>query len=228
MENTPLFLFLSPWSLQREQFSSDAGLEVIRQSHDDKKIPGSHWCNQEIPPVLKTQKNHLIWCLLTSVSLRITQTGYRVFTRELVGTLDKARRAVYPCFWALLRWPWWSKQDNSSQKIFQNAVVFCGLSSCSDLQDYTQPSQANPLSYNFSPGEWYRSSSPSFFQLFNWRFHAFFFPPAVKSFEDAMKIAKTQHKDRVVLLNFKGPLTQSQPAGSVKEAKDRRCALCKD
>lgn len=56
----------------------------------------------------------------------------------------------------------------------------------------------------------------------------FFFSPAVKSFEDTMKIAKTQHKDRVVLLNFKGPLTRPQPAGSVKEAKDRRCALCKD
>lgn len=181
MENTPLFLFLSPWSLQREQFSSDAGLEVIRQSHDDKKIPGSHWCNQEIPPVLKTQKNHLIWCLLTSVSLRITQTGYRVFTLE-----------PQRCWWAL-----WTKpgqlfipvsglnyggpdgqnRTTAHKRFFSNAVVFCGLSSCSDLQDYAQPSQANPLSYNFSPGEWYRSSSPSFFQLFNWRFHAFFFFP---------------------------------------------------
>lgn len=224
MENTPLFLFLSPWSLQREQFSSDAGLEVIRQSHDDKKIPGSHWCNQEIPPVLKTQKNHLIWCLLTSVSLRITQTGYRVFTRELVGTLDKARRAVYPCFWALLRWPWWSKQDNSSQKIFQNAVVFCGLSSCSDLQDYAQPSLLQLQSRGMIP-----IFFSFFFSTFQLKFSCiFFFPPAVKSFEDTMKIAKTQHKDRVVLLNFKGPLTRPQPAGSVKEAKDRRCALCKD
>lgn len=59
-------------------------------------------------------------------------------------------------------------------------------------------------------------------------FMHFFFSPAVKSFEDTMKIAKTQHKDRVVLLNFKGPLTRPQPAGSVKEAKDRRCAVCKD
>lgn len=87
-------------------------------------------------------------------------------------------------------------RTTAHKRFFSNAVVFCGLSSCSDLQDYAQPSQANPLSYNFSPGEWYRSSSPSFFQLFNWRFHAFFFPLPWNLLKTPWKLQK--HSTKIV------------------------------
>lgn len=140
--------------------------------------------------------------------------GYRVFTRE-----------PQKCWWALWTKPgelfipvsglYYGGPDvqNSSQKIFLNAVAFCVLTFKTTL------SQANPLSYNFSP----RNDTDLLLLIittFQLMFSCIFFsPPPVKSFEDTMKIAKTQHKDCVVLLNFKGPLTQPQPAGSVKKQK---------
>lgn len=83
-------------------------------------------------------------------------------------------------------------RTTAHKRFFSNAVVFCGLSSCSDLQDYAQPSLLQLQS---------RGMIPIFFSFFFSTFQLtfsciFFFPPPWNLLKTPWKLQK--HSTKIV------------------------------